>query len=85
MRWYSADELLDKMLLNEPLVRSAQAPLRDLYECSEHVYTEWCKAHLGTALDQNFDLLARRADAIEISRSTLRGYVLVSAVATTLK
>ena len=36
LRWFFADEPLEKTLLNEPATKHTLTPLRDLYECSEH-------------------------------------------------
>ena len=40
LRWFYVDEMLDKMMLNEPLAKTARAPLMDLYDCSEHCFTQ---------------------------------------------
>ena len=40
LRWFYADEMLDRLLLNETLAPYCKAPLTDLYENSEHFYTE---------------------------------------------
>ena len=60
--------MLHTMMLNEPLARTARAPLTDVYDCSEHFHTTWCRGHPGKSPDLNFDYLARRADAVETGR-----------------
>ena len=45
----------------------------------------WRKEHPGVALDLNFNYMARRADAVETGRSTLRAYALISEVVYTMK
>ena len=42
MRWFYADEMLDNMMLNEPMVPHCRTPLIDLHQCSEYFYTTWC-------------------------------------------
>ena len=84
LRWFYADELLYKLLLNEPLVKHCRAPLTDLYECCEHFYTEWCREHPGKVLDMDYEYLSRRCDAVESVRMKLRGYILVVKIAETL-
>ena len=85
MRWLYADELLENMLLKYPLTALARAPLTDLYECSEHYYARRCKTQPGMALELNFEFMARRSDAVESGRTKLRGCVLISEVAATIK
>ena len=63
--------MLHTMMLNEPLARTARAPLTDVYDCSEHFHTTWCRGHPGKSPDLNFDYLARRADAVETGRPKL--------------
>ena len=36
LRWFYADELLYRLLLNKPLVKYTRAPPTDLYECNNH-------------------------------------------------
>ncbi|MFM7988694.1 MAG: hypothetical protein ACKPKO_56215, partial [Candidatus Fonsibacter sp.] len=51
LRWFYIDEIFDRMLLNEPCAPYCTAPLRDLYECSEHFYTSYCAEHPGKKPD----------------------------------
>ena len=39
VRWFYADELLEKTLLNEPISKHTMAPLRDLYRGHRQVKT----------------------------------------------
>ena len=57
MRWFYADELLDKMLLNENRTDHCFAPLDYLYTCSDNFYTNWCANHPGRTPEINFDYL----------------------------
>ena len=45
LRRFYGHELLEKLLLHDPLTASPRAPFTGLYECSEHYDTEWCKTY----------------------------------------
>ena len=80
MRWFFADELLDKMLLDADKVAHCGAPLDDLYTSSEHFYVKWCAEHPGRKPDLNVEYLAQRSDAVESGRTKLRAYILLNEV-----
>ena len=80
MRWFYADEFLDKMLLNENRTAHSFAPLNDLYTCSEHFYTTWCDAHPGQKPELNVEYLVQRSDAVESGRTKLRACILLTEV-----
>ncbi|MFM7989192.1 MAG: hypothetical protein ACKPKO_58750, partial [Candidatus Fonsibacter sp.] len=65
LRWYYVHEMFNRLLLNEPYAPYRNAPLRDLYECSEHFCTTWCSTHPGKKPDVNFEYMARRSNAVE--------------------
>ena len=85
LRWFYADELWEKTLLNEPISKHTMALFRDLYECSEHFYTTWCKEHPGKKLEMDFDYLGKRAAAVESCRTKLRGCIMIAEIAITLR
>ena len=85
LRWFYADELREKTLLNELIMKHTMAPLRDPYACSEHVYVTWSKEHPGKKFELDFDYLGRRAAAVEPCRTKLRGCIMVADIALTLR
>ena len=68
----------ENMLLYDPLAAPAHAPLTDMYERSDHYYTEGCQVSPGKALELNFADLARRNDTVESGRAKLRGHILIA-------
>ena len=80
MRWFYADEFLDKMLLNENRTAHSLAPLNDLYTCSEHFYTTWCETHPGQKPELNLEYLVQRSNAVESGRTKLRACILPTEV-----
>ena len=80
MRWFYADEMLDRMLLTEPMVKHNHAPLTDLHQCSEYFYTTWCAEHPGRKPEINFNYLVQRRMAVDSGRSKLRACILLAEV-----
>ena len=54
--------------------------MTDLYESSEHFYTEWCNGHPGRKPEINFEYVAQRLNAVESGRTKLRACILLTAV-----
>ena len=73
------------MLLTEPTTSHTLAPLRDLYECSEHVWVSWSRGHQGKKWELDFDYLGRQAAAVESGRTKLRGCIMVMEIAKSLR
>ncbi|MFM7984296.1 MAG: hypothetical protein ACKPKO_33730, partial [Candidatus Fonsibacter sp.] len=51
-----------------------------MYECSEHVYVDWCAEHPVRKPEINFEYLVQRNAAVESGRTKLRACIWLTEV-----